>query len=191
MKFSLALSTLAAVAVAVVALPSGAAAQGGGLLPPPAPPGNPVTTSKALLGKALFWDEQLSSTRTLSCGGCHLPEAGGSDPRSVLGDPRSTHPGPDGVFGTADDVAGSPGVTRSAASGLYVADPVYSLAPQVTGRRAMPAINGGYGPRMVWDGRAGEGFRDPITNPGVLTQFAAPASPVRGPPAGDGEVGGG
>jgi len=188
MKFSLVLSTLAAAAAAAVALPSSAVAQGGGLQPPPAPPGNPVTPSKALLGKTLFWDEQLSSTRTISCGSCHLPEAGGSDPRSVLGDPRSTHPGPDGVFGTADDVAGSPGVTRSAASGRYVADPVFSLAPQVTGRRSMPAINGGYGPRMFWDGRAEEVFRDPVTNQVILNRFAALENQVLGPPVSDVEM---
>ena len=34
------------------------------LNPPAEPPGNSVTAAKAYLGKALFWDEQLSSTRT-------------------------------------------------------------------------------------------------------------------------------
>ncbi len=186
MKFNL--SLLIPFAVAAAALSSSALAQGGGLQPPPAPPGNPVTASKTLLGKTLFWDEQMSSTRTLSCGSCHLPEAGGSDPRSVLGDPRSTHPGPDGLFGTADDVAGSPGVTRSEASGRYLADPVFSLAPQVTGRRAMPAINGGYGPRMFWDGRAEEVFRDPISGVVLLNRFAALESQVLGPPVSDVEM---
>ena len=32
---------------------------------PPAPAGNPLTAAKANLGKTLFWDEQLSSTRTV------------------------------------------------------------------------------------------------------------------------------
>ena len=49
------------------------------LIAPPAPAGNPVTTEKANLGKVLFWDEQLSSTRTVSCGSCHQPASGGSD----------------------------------------------------------------------------------------------------------------
>src|SRR5690606_37298555 len=31
---------------------------------PPAPADNPVTTEKALLGMALFWEEQLSSSNT-------------------------------------------------------------------------------------------------------------------------------
>jgi cytochrome c peroxidase len=41
------------------------------LPPPPTPAGNPTTPNKALLGKALFWDEQLSSSRTMACGTCH------------------------------------------------------------------------------------------------------------------------
>ena len=70
------------------------AAQGGGALPPvPAPPQNPVTAEKAVLGKILFWDEQLSSDDTMACGTCHLPEANGADPRF------GTHPGFDGLLG--------------------------------------------------------------------------------------------
>ena len=48
---------------------------------PSAPVANPVTAEKAVLGKALFWDEQLSSDRSVACGTCHRWEAGGSDPR--------------------------------------------------------------------------------------------------------------
>ena len=50
--------------------------------PPPVPAENPLTQEKIDLGKVLFWDEQLSSTWTVSCGTCHIPEAGGDDPRS-------------------------------------------------------------------------------------------------------------
>ncbi|RMH03396.1 MAG: hypothetical protein D6702_06190 [Planctomycetota bacterium] len=176
-------------AVTLLSLMLAAAAQGGGLLPPPVPPGNPITQSKVLLGKTLFWDEQLSSTRTVSCGSCHLPEAGGSDPRSLLGGPAVTHPGPDGVFGTPDDVLGSPGVVRSDAAGLYVADPVYSLAPQVTPRRSMGVVNAAYSPQLFWDGRADQVFRDPITNQVVLGRFAALESQVLGPPVSEVEMG--
>src|SRR4029077_2366218 len=65
------------------------------LPPPPQPPGNPVTTAKANLGKALFWDEQLSSTRTVACGSCHQAARGGSDARTMLGPSKATNPGPD------------------------------------------------------------------------------------------------
>ena len=51
--------------------------------PPPVPPGNPITATKVYLGKTLFWDEQMSSTRTVSCGTCHHSGNGGTDPRSA------------------------------------------------------------------------------------------------------------
>src|SRR5690606_40574072 len=74
------------------------------LEPPVAPAGNPVTASKAALGKTLFWDEQMSSTNTVSCGTCHRPAEGRSDARS--GTPLSLNPGPDGAGQTADDIFG-------------------------------------------------------------------------------------
>ncbi|MBC8406211.1 MAG: hypothetical protein H8E15_13385 [Planctomycetes bacterium] len=181
--------SLIALLTALSSLTSSEALAQGGLQPPPAPAGNQVTAEKALLGKALFWDEQLSSSRMIACGSCHALDAGGSDPRSIIGDPRSTHPGADGIFGSNDDVTGSPGVIRSGADGLYIADAVYSLSPQVTGRRSMPAVNGGYGPAMFWDGRALEEFRDPFTNQVVLPRFAALESQVLGPPLSDVEMG--
>jgi cytochrome c peroxidase len=86
MRIAAALLALAAL------LPS---AIGQGLPPPPAPPGNPITPAKANLGKALFWDEQMSSTRTIACGSCHVMPAGGSDPRASLASAASVHPGPE------------------------------------------------------------------------------------------------
>jgi cytochrome c553 len=65
-----------------------------GLNPPTAPVGNPVTATKAALGKVLFWDEQLSSTRTVACGTCHHAGSGGADSRS-FNSARATHPGAD------------------------------------------------------------------------------------------------
>lgn len=174
--------------VAVLASEAPVLAQGGGLQPPPAPPGNPVTAEKAMLGKALFWDEQLSSTRTVSCGSCHAMQAGGSDPRSILGDPRSTHPGADGIFGTGDDVTGSPGVVRSGADGLYIADADYALRPQVTGRRGMPVINAAYAPALFWDGRADDQLIDPLTQQLVLQRMAALEHQVLGPPVSEVEM---
>src|SRR5688572_24113114 len=70
------------------------------LNPPPAPPGNAVTAAKAYLGKALFWDEQLSSTRTVACGTCHFATAGGSDARSIINSTRARNPGADAIFNT-------------------------------------------------------------------------------------------
>src|SRR5947199_7949661 len=106
------------------------------LNPPPVPPGNPVSAAKAYLGKTLFWDEQLSSTRTVACGTCHFAANGGSDSRAIIGSVRSTNPGADGVFGTADDVFASPGVISNNGDGTYNLSAVYVLREQGTGRKS-------------------------------------------------------
>ena len=172
-------------ALAGLALAGLASAQ---LPPPPEPPGNPLTPAKADLGKALFWDEQLSSTGTVSCGTCHMPEAGGSDPRS-LASPGSVNPGPDQVFGTADDIRGSLGVPRARPSGHYAAAPGFGLFEQVTGRKAPSAIGAGYSKHLFWDGRAGEQLVDPISGQVVLASGAALESQALGPILSDVEMG--
>ncbi len=158
------------------------------LEPPPAPPGNPVTAAKTFLGKTLFWDEQLSSTRTVSCGTCHHAGNGGSDPRSKTQVARATNPGPDGQPGTADDVVGSPGVVLSNADGSYNASATFNLNEQVTGRKANSFVNAGYSNSLFWDGRAAEVLRDPITNEVVLTSGAALESQILGPPLSETEM---
>ena len=158
------------------------------LQPPPAPPGNPVTAAKTFLGKTLFWDEQLSSTRTVSCGACHHAANGGSDPRSKTQIARATNPGPDGQTGTADDIVGSPGVVLSNADGSYNASANFSLNEQVTGRKANSFVNAGYSNALFWDGRATEVMRDPITNEVVLPAGAALESQILGPPVSEVEM---
>ena len=152
------------------------------------PPENPITVSKTRLGKALFWDEQLSSTRTTACGTCHIPAAGGSDPRTA--DPAffSTNPGPDGAFGTPDDIQGSPGVPRSGADGKYISDPIYGLNVQVTGRKSPPAINAGSTLRLFWDGRAEGAFSDAVTGEILIPFGAALEIQALGPPGADAEM---
>ncbi len=168
---------------AVLTLLAGSAL--GQVFPPvPEPAGNPTTPAKALLGKALFWDEQLSSTRTVACGTCHRWDAGGSDPRVT-----STNPGPDGLYGTADDIIGSFGVVRQDATGSFVADPVFGVRRQVTRRRAPSPINAGYLSVLFWDGRADDVYRDPETNQVVLPSGAALEHQAAGPPVNDGEMG--
>ncbi len=160
-----------------------------GLNPPNAPPGNPVTATKAALGKVLFWDEQLSSTRTVACGTCHIAFNGGSDPRTISGNARATHPGADNVLGTADDVQGSPGVPLALANGNYVLSAAFGLREQVTKRRSMPHINTGYPNLLFWEGRASDVFRDPLTNAIVLANGAALEAQVLEPPVSDVEMG--
>ncbi len=100
-------------------------------LPPvPVPPENPVTEEKRVLGKILFWDEQLSSDSTVACGSCHIPSAGGADPRQAI------NPGPDGIFSTDDDVTGSPGIVSLDENGQAIEHAIFGFDLQVTGRAA-------------------------------------------------------
>jgi len=159
------------------------------LPPPPQPPGNLVTTAKANLGKALFWDEQVSSTRTVACGSCHQAARGGSDARTMLGSNKATNPGPDGSKGTADDILGSPGVILNQPDGTFSWSSAFGIAEQVTGRLAMSFINAAYAPEAFWDGRAGQSFSDPETGQLILQAGGALENQVLGPPVSSVEMG--
>jgi len=128
-----------------------------GLWEPFAPAVNPVTEEKRVLGKMLFWDEQLSTDSTMACGTCHIPSQGGVDPRSAI------NPAFDGIFGTVDDVDGSAGVILTDAAGNYVRSDLYDLLTQVTGRRVMNNHVAMYVANLFWDGRAEGAFVDPLT----------------------------
>ena len=141
--------------------------------PPIAPAENPVTAAKATLGKVLFWDEQLSSTRTVSCGTCHTFSTGAIDKRTGLQRDASRNPGLDGVFNTDDDTFGSAGVIGSNFNGSYNWSAVFGLRAQVTPRRALPPIDNGVAAFLFWDGRAGRAFRDPLTNEVIIQNGAA------------------
>ena len=133
-------------------------------LEPPTPPaGNEMTAAKAYLGKTLFWDEQLSSTKTVACGTCHRPNMGGSDPRTVIGSQHSRNPGFDNIFNTADDVFASPGVPQNNLDGTYTLNANYGYNEQVTGRKAPSYLNSGYSLNgLFWDGRASDVFHDQL-----------------------------
>ncbi|MEM7307709.1 MAG: cytochrome c peroxidase [Planctomycetota bacterium] len=155
---------------------------------PPVPDGNPVTAEKALLGKALFWDEQLSSTRTRACGSCHMPRYGGSDGFAAL-TWLSAHPGLDGLWATEDDRFGSPGVIRSLADGTYTPSTMFGLRQQVTERIAPSAINAAYYDELFWDGSSGASLEDPLTGAVLLAAGAALESQALSPPVDDVEMG--
>ena len=156
------------------------------LNPPPAPAGNEITAAKAYLGKTLFWDEQLSSTKTVSCGTCHQSAAGGSDPRTNA---TTVNPGFDNTFNNADDVFGSAGVPQNNLDGTYSLNPLFGFNVQVTGRKAPSYLNAAYSPNGIfWDGRALDTFRDPLTNAIVLASGASLESQVLGPPLSSAEM---
>jgi cytochrome c peroxidase len=158
------------------------------LEPPPAPLANQVTAAKAYLGKALFWDEQLSSTRTVACGTCHFATNGGSDSRAIVNSTRSTNPGADGIFNTADDVFASPGVISNNSDGTYNWSATYGFREQVTGRKSRSYVDAGYSNSLFWDGRATSTFSDPIGGGIVLQNGAALESQVLGPPVSSAEM---
>jgi cytochrome c peroxidase len=137
-----------------------------GLPPVPAPAENPITEPKRVLGKALFWDEQLSTNGTVACGTCHRPASGGADPRA------GRNPGTD--KGTIDDVRGSPGIVLLDRAGHARPHAVYGNEPQVTPRLA-PSYFGGalWAERVFWDGRAGPALIDPLTGRNAATHGAA------------------
>ncbi|HMS41121.1 MAG TPA: cytochrome c peroxidase, partial [Pyrinomonadaceae bacterium] len=154
--------------------------------PPPTVAGNQITAAKTSFGKTLFWDEQLSSTWTVSCGTCHRPSAGGSDPRT---NSNTRNPGFDGVFNTADDVFGSPGVPLNNADGTYSPSSIYGFGEQVTSRKSPTYLNAGVTFNgSFWDGRASTVFRDPLTNQILLNDWGALESQAIVPPLSDAEM---
>src|SRR5262245_11983845 len=146
---------------------------------PPAlsPPENPTSPAKVVLGKALFWDEQLSTDDSVACGTCHVPEAGGSDPRGA----SALHPGFDGVFGTEDDVLGSIGVVGQTATLDFRCAGPFGTARQVTGRTAPTNIGAAFHGELFWDGRAGTVFVDPETGTTAIAVGGALESQAVGP----------
>ncbi len=152
------------------------------LQPPVDPIGNVSSFDKIMLGKALYWDEQLSSTKTVACASCHIMSNGGTDPRANATNPSAINPGFDKLFLTNDDIVGSPGVVDSCKNGEYRFNQIYGYNQQVTGRKAPSVINAGYASNLFWDGRALEQLIDPISNEIILTSGAALESQILGPP---------
>lgn len=159
---------------------------GGGLLmtylataalpPVPFPSQNPLTEEKRVLGKILFWDEQLSTSNVVSCGTCHVPNRGGADNRIAR------NSGIDNVLNTPDDILGSAGVIRSDAGNNYLRDAKFVLNPQITTRSANTLFAMAYVQDAFWDGRARSQFVDPETNQVVIPIGGGLESQVVGPP---------
>ncbi len=152
------------------------------LPPPPVPFENPVTPTKAVLGKILFYEEQVSSDNTMACATCHAFEAGGSDPRNAA------HPGSDGIFNTADDTVGSPGVVLSDAQAAYRPHSAFGFQPQVTSRYSPSFLTAAYFNELFWDGRASSRFLDPQTGTVSILNRGALESQSVGPPLSDAEM---
>ena len=174
-----------ALSLAFVGVPTALAQFGGpgSTLPAvPFPAENEFSEAKRILGKLLFWDEQLSTDNTMACATCHQPAAGGADPRLAV------HPGPDGIVGTNDDLTTSPGVISADAADNYEPDPVFGLDPRLTDRAANTAIMAMYAENLFWDGRAEPEFIDPETGETIITSGGALESQAVGPVVSDVEM---
>ncbi len=146
----------------------------------PYPPENLHTTEKAVLGKILFWEQQLSADDTVACGSCHQGSAGGSDTRAGL----ALHPGADGIDETGDDVHGSLGIRRcEMIAGVPVAkdDEIFGDRVQVTDRKTPSFLDAMFAPSLFWDGRATDAFLDPDTNTVAIVTGGALESQALGP----------
>jgi cytochrome c peroxidase len=141
----------------------------------PVPAQNPLSEAKRVLGKILFWDEQLSFDNTVACGSCHQPRFGGTDGR------HAANPGHDGVLGTSDDVFASMGVVHRNSRGVAVKDPVFGYGPQVGGRAAPSNFGGLWADSLFWDGRATTVFRDPVSGHVVIPKGGALESQAAAP----------
>jgi cytochrome c peroxidase len=136
-----------------------------GLPPVPVPAENPITEPKRVLGKIMFWDEQLSSDGSVACGTCHRPGAGGADPRAAR------HPGVD--KGTIDDVMGSPGIAALDRDGRPQAHALFGDGPQVTPRLSPSNFGALWAEELFWDGRAGSEVVDPLTGKVAIARGGA------------------
>ncbi len=130
---------------------------------PAAPDGNPFPRStatpielsyrdvKAELGKALFWDEQVSIDNTMACGTCHLPEAGGTDDR--LGAFHAN--GNQGTFGVLHQSVVGGNVDYG-----FTAPPSSNFDRGITPVHSPTMIGAYVFERQFWDMRAGPDFQD-------------------------------
>lgn len=151
-------------AIAPIVLSAAALVAQSNFPPPPQPAGNPSTPAKELLGMALFFEEQLSSTNTVACATCHDFAHGGADPRTNA----AINAGADQIKGTADDQRGSPGVPLIWSNGELLPHPSHVFRANVTSRRAPTVVNSGYHEHLMLDGSKGsleEVAAAPLFNP--------------------------
>ncbi len=142
----------------------------------PVPPQNPITESKRVLGKMLFWDEQVSTSNVVSCGTCHNPSRSGTDPRVAR------NLGVDAVLFTSDDILGSAGIIRSDSANNFVRDPIFDVSPQITIRAAAANVNAAFSPLLFWDGRTNGLFADPDTGAVLIPSGGALERQATSPP---------
>ena len=153
--------------IATIGLLSGSEMVFGALPPVVFPAENPFSEEKRVLGKVLFFDEQLSTSNVVSCATCHSFANGGADPRIAR------HPGDDTILNTPDDVLGSAGIIRSDTQNDFEPDALFAFRPQITERSANSPINAAFSRLLFWDGRATEQFVSPDNGQVAIVQRGA------------------
>ena len=138
------------------------------------PTENPYSWDKAILGKILFWDEQLSSDDTMACGSCHRPGAGGSDPRIASADAPRFPSAIGGLHGAAGVRACTIDQNGHV---VYSSDRV-----QVTKRKPPSYLDAMFGANLFWDGRATSQFLDPDSGEAAIAAGGGLESQSVGPP---------
>jgi cytochrome c peroxidase len=165
----------------------------GGWIWPAADPGNPMNNpptaydnDKIELGKALFWDEQVSTSNTMACATCHIPGFGGIDPR----------PGGNRLNSFGQPVIGSFGVVPQADPGGPGSPIDYGfIAPaSVQETRGItpihvPTMIGAYMFRhLLWDSSKGPVFNW-TSGPVLFPDWSALEDQAAGPVTNDIEMG--
>lgn len=162
----------------------------GGWIWPAAPGGNPQPNpgdrylrNRIQLGKALFWDEQVSTSNTMACATCHIPKAGGTDPRK-----------PGATFNASGQpVLGSFGVVPQAMNAGSIdygfTAPASNQETRMVTPIHVPTMVGAYlFNNQFWDMRAGPVFN--FSGGGVLfPNWASLENQAVGPPTSDVEMG--
>ena len=137
------------------------------------PTENPYSWDKAILGKILFWEEQMSSDDTVACGTCHRSASGGSDPRAGVG----------AIFPSAiGGIHGAQGIRACAIDDQGEVQYTGSNAVQVTKRKPPSYLDAMFGSDLFWDGRATSAFTDPDTSEVAIAAGGGLESQVVGPP---------
>ena len=169
---------------------------------PAAPDGNPFPRStasasaitirdiKVQLGKALFWEEQVSSDNTMACGTCHLFSSGGTDDR--LGAVATN-----GNFGAFGVVPQAQNAFTSKIDYGFVSPASSQIDRLVTGLHTPTMVGAYVFEFQFWNKRAGRGFRDvnspPFPQPPIFIpnfdDWASLEDQAVGPPISDVEMG--
>jgi cytochrome c peroxidase len=147
-------------------------------------PSTPYLDDRVQLGKALFWDEQVSTSSMMACATCHIPEAAGIDPRR----PGRT------ANAIGQPILGSFGVIPQSISGAGTLDYGFTAPPSNQETRLVtqihvPTMIGAYMFReQFWDLRAGPVFLD-SSSAILFPDWASLENQAVGPPTSDVEMG--